>query len=956
MPGAERDTFTTFGEYLRYLRRRARLTQRELGLAVGYSDVQIARLEKNQRLPDITVVRARFIEALDLQHQPAQAARLIELAAASRPAAGDEHSPVLLSAQRLTNLPRQLTRFIGREKEVARVEELLAQHRLVTLTGSGGVGKTRLAIEVGGAVLDAQAYPGGVWLIELASLADPALVPAVTAGVLGLQGGAQRTQALVTYLEDTRALLILDNCEHLIQACAEFAQTLLQACPRLCILATSREALRVPGEVARRVPSLSTPDAADPPPLERVLDYEAVQLFVEHAVSVRPDFTLTRENVDSIAQICQRLDGIPLALEMAATLVPALSPQEIATQLDERFRLLVSGGRAALLRQQTLRAALDWSYDLLTVPEQILLRRLSVFAGGWTLEAAEAVCADEITEARDQRSEDGNRQGEYLTSDLRLLTSGMLPLLLSLVNKSLVVADVEAQGERTRYRMLDTVRQYAAERLREAGEAEVALAHNRHLDYYLALTRWIESFGPELQEWIEPIEQELDNYRAALAWSLSTAVEDERGLHLVWALETIWSGRGHFTEGYTWLSQALAKWTAPTLLRARALNVAGFLAAVQGEYTTARAALSESVRLSRDLGDRLTLADALTRLASTGRQLALEAPAGPAYLEEAQGYLVEALSVAREAGFQPSVAYALQYLGSLAVMRAEPERARLLVEEAMAIFQQRGGGDQMGLACTWAMLSNYARYVKDWDLARKCVERCVAIARETGNRYWLATFLLNLGLVEREQGNYALATRLFEECQALAQQLRRLNALPIGSVSRVLIELGRTAQLQGDLARAEALFDESVRVCRATGERTALASALNARAEFSFTQADQAGAARYYQESLRQSQPGASKFVIAVALAGLAEVMRLSHQPERAAHLCGTAAALGDIRGWAYALSLTFATFTATDLLVYDQTMAAMCAQRDDPAIAAAWAEGQAMTPEQAVDYALGEG
>ncbi len=479
MAGVDPGTFTTFGAYLRYLRRRARLTQRELGLAVGYSDVQIARLEKNQRRPDVMTVQARFVEALDLLHQPALAARLVELAAASRSAANDERSPDLLSppSQRRTNLPAQLTRFIGRETEKAGVEGLLAENRLVTLTGSGGVGKTRLAIEVGGASLNQ--FPDGVWLVELAALADPALLPRVAAGVFELQEQAGRTpvQALVAYLEDKRALLILDNCEHLIQASAELAAALLRACPQLRILATSREALRVPGEAAWRVPSLSTPDLANLPALEQMLDYEAVQLFIQHAALVQPDFELTPETVAVIAQICRRLDGIPLALELAAARMQAQSAHEIAARLDDRFRLLVGGNRTSLPRQQTLRATLDWSYDLLSEPEQILLRRLAVFAGGWTADAAEAVCADP--------PEAGGMTQEARELSALLPASDILPLLFSLVGRSMVVAEPQSGG--TRYRMLETIRQYAAERLEQAGEAEVARAHNRHLDYFLAL-------------------------------------------------------------------------------------------------------------------------------------------------------------------------------------------------------------------------------------------------------------------------------------------------------------------------------------------------------------------------------------------------------------------------------------------------------------------------------------
>ncbi len=356
----------------------------------------------------------------------------------------------------LSNLPTQLTSFIGREREIAELERLIERTRLLTLTGSGGCGKTRLALQVAAGLLDR--YPDGMWLVELASFSDPTLVAHAVASALNVrdQSGRPILAALASQLQRKHLLLILDNCEHLKEACAHLTDTLLRSCPRLSVLATSRESLGIAGETAWRVPSLSLPDPEHLPALERLIDYEAVRLFVERAAAaVGTPYTITPHNAPVLAQVCQRLDGIPLAIELAAARITALSVEQIASRLDDRFRLLASG-KAALSRHQTLRAAMDWSYQLLSEPERTLLRRVSVFAGGFSLEASEGVCGG----------------GGINRSDV-------LDLLLRLIDKSLVV--VEDRGREKRYRLLETVRQYGRDRLVEAGES--ARAERQHRDW-----------------------------------------------------------------------------------------------------------------------------------------------------------------------------------------------------------------------------------------------------------------------------------------------------------------------------------------------------------------------------------------------------------------------------------------------------------------------------------------
>jgi non-specific serine/threonine protein kinase len=408
------------------------------------------------------------------------------------------------------NLPLELSSFVGRERELAEVERSLENTRLLTLTGSGGCGKTRLALAVAAELVGG--LEDGVWLVELAPLADPSLVPQAVASTLGVreQPGRLLTETLSDYLRSKKMLLVLDNCEHLIEACATLVEALLRSCPELCVLATSREALGITGEVAWPVPSLSLPDVRRLPNIESLPQYESARLFVERAVAVKPAFALTEQNAASVAQICYRLDGIPLALELAAARTKVLSVEQIADRLDDCFGLLADGGRTALPRQRTLHATMDWSHELLSEEERALFRRLSVFAGGFTLEAAESVCAGEELERNE-----------------------VLQLLSHLVDKSLVTAR-EVSGE-ARHHLLETVRQYGWEKLSESGET--GLVRERHAEYYLALA---EEAEPELKAerqvaWLERFERDHDNLRAAMAWLLGRG-ESEEAARFGWAL------------------------------------------------------------------------------------------------------------------------------------------------------------------------------------------------------------------------------------------------------------------------------------------------------------------------------------------------------------------------------------------------------------------------------------
>jgi predicted ATPase/DNA-binding SARP family transcriptional activator len=456
------------------------------------------------------------------------------------------------------NLPAPKTSFVGREHEMVEIKRALAMTRLLTLTGAGGSGKTRLALEIARDLVGG--YPDGVWLVELAALSEGELVPQAVAGALGVQEqrGRPLTDTLVETLRAKRILLVLDNCEHLIDATAHLADILFSSCSRLKVLATSREALGVEGEVLWRVPPLSVPEAdRSPAALGELTRYDAVRLFVERARLRSPDFEVTPQNAGAVTQICRTLEGIPLAMELAAARVGALSLEQILQRLKDSLKLLTGGSRTATARQRTLRGALDWSHELLPEDERVLFRRLSSFAGGWTLEGAEAVGASGGIEEED-----------------------VLDLLTNLVDKSLVVTEVRA-ADVVRYRMLEPVRQYALERLEESGE--VMEIQRRHAEYFLALAEEAEPAveGAQQATWLERLETEHDNLRAALSWSLERVEEAELGLRVGAALGEFWYLRGYFGEGRRWLEEALARSNqASTAARANALRRVSFLAYV----------------------------------------------------------------------------------------------------------------------------------------------------------------------------------------------------------------------------------------------------------------------------------------------------------------------------------------------------------------------------------------
>jgi predicted ATPase/class 3 adenylate cyclase/Tfp pilus assembly protein PilF len=674
------------------------------------------------------------------------------------------------------NLPLQLTSFIGREREMQEVKELLKHTRLLTLTGSGGCGKTRLALQVAADLLED--YPDGVWFVDLSTLTDPALVPSTVAATLGIheEPGRPALATLAEALKSRTLLLILDNCEHVVGACAQLAEALLRTCPNVRIVATSREALGIAGEVAWRVPSLSLPqphEVAQSQSLARVVQYEAVRLFIERAKAAAPDFTVSPQNIGAIVQICRRLDGIPLAIELAAARVKVLSVEQIAVRLDDRFRLLTGGSRTALPRQQTLRAMMDWSYELLNEHERTLFRRLAAFAGGVTLEAAEAVCADE-----------------------QIPSHQILDLLTNLVSKSLVI--FEERDEEARYRLLETVRQYARDKLLETGEA--ARVRDRHRDWFVAFVERAESAlqGPDQALWLKRLETEHDNIRAALEWSSN---DPEIGLRLAGALWFFWYLRGYVSEGREWLKQFLAKTAhAPTPLRAKALYGASMLARAQDDYAQATALLEESLALYRALRDKR------------------------------------------------GVASVLGNLGVIAFARGDYARATKLHEESLEHFRELG--DRIGMASALSELGNVAMYQGDLARAERLLEESLALSRAAQDDQGIALALRRLGATLLQKGERALAKALLQESLELYRELGAVSGL-----ASVLNSLGMVALSEGDAQRASALLRESLVKYRDVGDRWHIALCLDRLARVAAAQGEWARAARLLgaEEALREA-------------------------------------------------------------------------------------------------------
>ena len=767
-----------------------------------------------------------------------------------------------------SNLPAWPTAFIGREKEVEAVRNILRQEdtRLVTLTGPGGVGKSRLGLQVAADLLGD--FEESVFFVSLAPIRDPVLITSAIAEVLGVResSGQPLLERLKDYLHNKHMLLLLDGFEQVTSA-APLVAEILAACPQLKLLVTSRAPLHLRGEREFPVLPLSLPAAKQPVSIAELWRFEAVRLFVQRALDVKPAFALTDENASAVSEICLRLDGLPLAIELAAARIKLLAPQALLARLGSRLKLLTGGARDLPARQQTLRDTIAWSYELLDKGKKVLFRRLAVFAGGCTLEAAEAVC---------------NTAGD--------LEGGILEWMASLVDESLLRQEDGTDGE-PRFRLLETIREYALERLQESGEVDAL--QRRHADFFLGLAEHTEARlrSGEREAVSKQLEAEHDNLRAALAWS-QTANESETGLRLAGALYWFWYLSGHWSEGRGWLEAALARAQAGSAVaaRAKALLGVGLLDGVQGDGAVAGLRLQESMAQFRQLGDKSGLAYALSF------QGAMTRWSGD--LAGARADLEESVTLCREAEDKWGLAMTLDLLGDVLMVMGHETEAQSQAEESVALFRELG--DKWGLALALDSLGNIALQRGDVAAACSWLEESVAIFREAGDRSsFIGLALIHLGDVARQQGGYERAAALYQESLALYREggSKWGIALPLQN-------LGRIAIAQGDYRRAAGLFQESIRLYREVG-----------------------------------NTPD-----VATCLAGFAGLASAEGQPERAARLLGAAQAL---------LDRTSTVIEPANRLEFDQELAAVRTQLGEETFTAAWANGRAMTLEQAIAHAL---
>lgn len=787
-------------------------------------------------------------------------------------------------SSRITNLPIPISSFVGRGHELAEIKEKLSNARLVTLTGVGGSGKTRLAIRVATDLINS--YKHGVWWVDFSSLSNAALVPQAIAKSLGIRESSQQTltESITGFLRKKELLLVLDNCEHLVDACAQLVHRLLTQCPHLKVLTTSREVLQVDGEMVYNVPTLPIPQIDKLSIADLLLEYESVKLFVVRARAIQDNFVLDDRTALLVARVCARLDGIPLAIELAAARVKTMSVEQILANLDDAFRLLRGGSRAALPRQQTLRAMIDWSYDLLSEQEKILFRRLAVFMGGCSLEAAQAVCSGDGIE-----------------------TKQVFDCLVQLAHKSLLVTEYNHGG--VRFYMLETIRHYAQEKLSEALEAQTL--HEHHLKFFVILA---ENAKPKLKSservaYKKQLEIEHDNLRTALQWSLDDRNRDriEMGARIACALEPFWKYQGYYREGRAWLEKILHQLTAnefPPLLHAKTLYAAGHLTTFQEDFAHARPLLEKSVALYKSIEPPDIPSQALALV-----MLAMVTPLEKLTL--ACDLSAEAVRLCSDLGPEDTyyLARSLLWAGHFAYQKGDYSTAQSYAEESRTLWQQTDY--VMESAASISTLGHIALCRKDYFSARTYYEESLRLWQAAEDGWAVATLTSWLGDLERIVGNYAEASRRYHESLKMWREMGVEQQVGLD-----LRDLGLVKIHQGHYDHALKLLKESLPLLK------------------------------FFSVDLNKDTS------IALNLAGLSAIARNRNQPRIAARLLGAAEAMAASvrdqsgRVWfdTFGFNLGFGSMDE-----YERLKAAGHKQLDQ----SAWLEGQAMTIDQAIQYAL---
>jgi predicted ATPase/DNA-binding XRE family transcriptional regulator len=887
-----------FGVWLRKQRRALDLSRQAFANQAGCAEVTLRRIEAGTLKPS-QALASILLEKLGIPET--ERPGWISFA---RGVSGFPPSVSSSTNKPHTNLPAQITSFIGREKEQADVVSLISKHRLVTLTGSGGIGKTRLSIKVGEQIIDN--YTSGIWLVELAPILDPVLVPRTTAIAIGLRDEPKRPiiDMLSDFLREKNILIILDNCEQLLDSCVQLADTLLKRCPDLKILATSREVLGILGEATYRVPSLELPDLQLS--LKDIRRYESARLFEERAQLARIDFSMTLENASSVAEICSRLDGVPLAIELAAARMGTFSTVQIEERLQKSLSLLTMGNRTALPRHQTLQATIDWSYELLSSAEQTLFRRLSVFARGWTLEAAEAIC-----------------------SDVSVKSEAIPDLLAQLINKSLVVS--QDDHGRTRYRMLGIIQQYANEKLVEADEDSTL--RDRHLEYYSYLA---ETVAPHLcrseqLEWLPLLDADYENLRFALEWALSRE-SPEPSQKLCSSLVDFWSIRWYCLEGLNWVKRALAKpyhneSTDEKVARARALYTCAGLEWELSNFEQILSPAKESLALALEVSERRDIAIARFYVGSAlGVTLREDINRARCLLE---------LSLAEFEALDEPLWHALAFysLGSLLVREGKLKYQDMILKR-LALARQ--AGERQFLA---GILSDYADFLlchNQVDKAREQIEESERLYKQVGLEHNAAN---SLSLVEIAwiEGNYEKA-RLF--CSEIREYFSMLGHKfwPAAITSRQAI----LAMEEGDLEQAKVYLEQSLTLTIEIGYKPHISLRLAELGNLSYLKGNLEEFKQRFRESLSFKSYLAEIHLFRLLLTILGSLY--SQKPEVSARLLGVLSSYE---------KEDYFPFTPLEKRYCRRAEAHACKVLSNTDFEAAFADGQRMSIDEALDLAL---